>query len=190
MRKPVHVVGLLIVIAALAFGIGVAHAQPGSSGPTSAGSSGKRLPTSPSYAVAHKQTAPSSYITSCPMSHLPTPGVVREALPNSDPAYVFQSAAIGVSGGQPYTILAGYVRGKPTQGIISVQPIPLDPCKDFAAHLGQPASQARVALPVWTAPSQTGGASTLTGVSGNMVSYTTAGGKAGHFDFVTKAFLP
>src|SRR5262249_13382437 len=127
---------------------------------------------------------------SCPVSHLPQPGVVKEAFPNSNPGYVFQSAAIGVSGGQPYTILAGYVRSNPAQGVISVQPISLDPCKDFVAHLGKPASQANVALPVWTAPSHTAGAITLTGLSGNTVSYTTAGGKAGHFDYVTKAFLP
>jgi hypothetical protein len=191
MRKPIHLVALLIAISALAIGIGIAQVQAGPSGPTSSGSGGKQLPTPHSYSVADKHTTPSPYISSCPLSHLPQPGVEQGPLPNfSNSSYSFQSAATGVSGGQPYFILAGYARSNPTQGVISVQPISLDPCKDFVAHLGKSASQASAAMPVWTAPSQTGGAITLTGVSGNTVSYTTASGKAGHFDYTTKTFLP
>ena len=190
MRKSVQLPAVVIAVAglALALGLGIAQAQ-GPSGPTQPGSGGKQLPTPPLHYVAHKQTTPSPYISSCPIAQLPQPGVIQEALPNADPTYAFQSAAIGISGGQPYMVEAGYVRSKPTQGVISVQPISLDPCKDFVSHLGQPASQASVAPPVWTEPLQKG-AITLTGVSGNTVSFTTAGGKAGHFDYVAQVYLP
>jgi hypothetical protein len=187
MRKSsVQLGGLLIGLASLALviGLGIAHAQ----GPSGSAQPGKQLPTHPSVSVVHKQTKPTSYITSCPMP-LPKPGVVQEGFPNSDPTYAFQSAAIGVSGGQAYAILAGYARSNPTQGVISVQSISLDPCKAFVSQLGKPASQASVAIPVWNVPSPEG-TITLTGVSGSTVSYITAGGKAGHFDYMTKAFLP
>lgn len=193
MRKSVRHVGLVIAVVAVAglaltIGHGAAQAQTPSGTPPS-GSSGKQFPPSPSYSVFHKDTTPSPYITSCPISVLPQPGVIKEGFPNTDPTYAIQSAAIGVSGGQPYTIFAGYVRNKPTQGVIWVQPIPLDPCKEFVSQQGKPASQASVTMPVWNVPSQDG-AITLTGVSGNTVSYTTAGGKTGHFDYMVHVFLP
>lgn len=190
MRKSGQLGWLLIVVAGLALMLALATAQAqGPSSPTQPAGSGKQLPTSPSYSVYNKHPVPSPYITSCPISLLPQPGVIHEAIPNYDPTYAFQSAAIGVSGGQPYMIVAGYVRSTPTQGVISVQPISLDPCKDFVSHQGQPTTQAGVAIAVWNAPSQDG-AITLTGVRGDTVGYTTAGGKPGHFDYVTKAFLP
>lgn len=197
MRTSVQRAVLLIAIAgvAIALGLGIALAhgpsrptQPASTGSTQPASSSKQLPTRPPVTVVHKTTTPSSYITSCP-GPLPQPGVIQEGFPDHDPTYAFQSAAIGVSGGKAYTILAGYVRSKPTQGVISVQPISLDPCKDFVAQMQSPTSQATIAVPVWNAPSQEG-AITLTGVSGDTVSYTTADGTAGHFNYVTKAFLP
>ncbi len=193
MRKSVRRVGLVISVVAiaglaLAFGLGIAYAQ-GPSGTPQPASSGKQLPTSHPYSVFHKQTTPSPYITSCPVSHLPQPGMIKEAFPNSDPTYAFQSAAIGVSGGQPYTILAGYARSNPTQGVILVQPISLDPCKDFVSHLGKSSAQANAVMPVWNTPSQDG-VITLIGVSGTTISYTTPAGKAGHFDYVTHVFLP
>jgi hypothetical protein len=94
-----------------------------------------------------------------------------------------------VSGGQPYTILAGYARSNPSQGVILVQPISLDPCKDFVSNLGKPLAQASAAMPIWNTPSQDGSIA-LTEVSGTTVSYTTAGGKTGHLDYVTHVFLP
>src|SRR5579884_1725499 len=175
MRKSVQLVGLLIAIAGVAIGIGVAQAQ-GQSNTTATQSNIKPIPTFPTVSVVHKQTTPTSDVTSCPISTLPQPGIVKIAPPNSDPTYKFESMAIGVSGGQPYYILGGYVRATPTQGIILVQPISLDPCKDFVTQIAQPASQssatASVAVPVWSTPSQDGGI-TLTGVIGNTVSYTT-----------------
>jgi hypothetical protein len=196
MRTSVRRVGLVIAIAGVAIAIGLSIAQAqGPSGPTGPGSSGKQLPTPQSITVVHKHTTPESYISSCPSHTLPQPGVAKMALPNSDPTYAFENYAIGVSGGQPYAILAGYVRSKPSQGVILVQPISLDPCKDFVSHMQTPAStqnsasQASDVRTVSNAPSQDG-AITLTGVSGNTVGYTTASGKSGHFDYVTKAFLP
>lgn len=194
MRKSEQRVGLMIAVVAVAglaltIGLGTARAQ-GPSGTPQPGRSDKQPPTSLPLSVFHKDVTPSSYITSCPISHLPQPGVIRVGISNSDPAYAIRSAAIGASGGQPYYIFAGYARSNPTQGVIQVQPIPLDPCKEFVSQQGKPSSQASVTMPVvWNVPSQDG-AITLTGVSGNAVSYTTAGGKARHFDYVTHVFLP
>jgi hypothetical protein len=193
MRKSVQQVGLLIAIVGVAIAIGfviaLAHGPSGHSQP---GSNIKQIPkqppTRPPVTVVHKTAVPQPYITSCPQPP-PQPGVVREAFPDHDPTYAFPSVAIGVSGGQGYYIFAGYVRSKPTQGVISVQPISLDPCKDFVSHIETPSSQASAAIPVWYTPSQDG-VITLTAVSGDTVSYTTADGTAGHFDFVTKVFLP
>ena len=189
MRKFAPFVGLAMAIATLtlAVAIGTAHAQ-GPSSPTPPSSGSKQFPTTPKVTVADKHTTPSPLITSCPMP-LPKPGIQEEGWSNSDPTYAYQSYAIGVTGGQAYIILAGYVRSKPTQGIVAVQPISLDPCKDFVSQLSKSASSASMAMPVWNVPSQDG-VIKFTEVSGNMVSFTAAGGKAGHFDYATKAFLP
>ncbi len=136
--------------------------------------------------TTNKHVTPIPLITSCPSTSLPQPGVVNIAVPDTDPAYFFSSSAVGVSDGTAYTILAGYVKATPSQGIIATTPISSDPCKDYVAGLqhNNPAAAARsIAL-------SPDGDITITGVSGNLISFHTANGTSGHFDFIKQSFQP
>lgn len=186
MHKPkwLFLASIPVLVMGLVFSISTAQAQTPSSTPHQ-----KSIPTYPAYSVTNKHVKPNSYVSSCPIGSLPQPGIVKIGVPNTNPAYAYHSLAIGISGGQPYQILGGYVRGTPEQGVIHVESISTDPCKDFITQMGKPAAQSSPTEAVVSAQTKEGSI-TITGVKGDTVSYVSAAGKTGHFNYVTKIFQP
>lgn len=192
MRKYVSVFVLLMVITGVAVVIGMARAAPrsnansGTAGST-VGAAQKYVPTFPSYTTTNKTMIPQTPITSCPGS-LPTPQVINIALGHGDPTYYFVNEAIVVSNGKGWYVMSGNLLSNPNQGVIVLDPISTDPCKD---DLNYQHGTPYPTMPVFLMPSLHG-AVTITAVSstGTTVSFKAADGTTGHFDYAAQTFAP
>jgi hypothetical protein len=181
---------VLIAVAGIIIGVELSQSNAQAASQTSSGSAAaaKRFPTFPTRSSTNKQVTPSQYVASCPTTTLPPEGIIHNTPPSTADDR-FESLAIGIYQGQPYYILGGYMQSDPAQGVISIQPIPLDPCKAFTDSLHGKTDSYPLAAPSITTPFQKGSI-TFTAIQGNVVTYVTASGTAGAFNFVTDTFTP
>ncbi len=192
MRKffPILAVSCILLGFAVVIGVAVAHSGGGNPVASSIGT-GKQFDTPfPSYVGTPKKVAKTPGLppfASCPTTPVPerlvpTPlgGVVQS--PYNAP-YGYNNAADGLVNGITYSIGGGWVLADPQQGVISVAQYSNDACK-VAAQQSTP-------VPVTVVPMPTKhGAITLTDISGATVSFMTADGTTGHFNFLTKTYGP
>ncbi len=131
----------------------------------------------------HAPKLPQPTVASCPMP----PGSQTEILPRSnvDPAQVplvtiSNGAAVASSQNRPfaYLIIAGALKADPQQGVLVVISQPQDPCAQ--GPQGQ--------FQTYDAPSRQG-ALTLTQIAGDVVSFTSAAGDMGQFNYISGQFL-
>ncbi|MDA8332277.1 MAG: hypothetical protein M0027_13975 [Candidatus Dormibacteraeota bacterium] len=117
--------------------------------------------------------------SACPTTPTIAPGVLSRVgpYPGSDLQTMDSAAFGGVFGVYSYGLWAGALTQSPSQGIIMVALSPTDPCKQPTG--GQ--------VKIYNTPTQEG-AVTITGVSGENVTFRVASGGSGSFNFVTGAF--
>jgi len=123
-----------------------------------------------------------SPVLSCPLD---VKTVVTGVFPyNGGPfgRYVVNEASAVSSRGVPYRIFAGALDPDSQQGVLLVLQQSIDPCATAAGLLPHFEPQS------FTLPVKTGGV-TLTAIEGDLVSFETAGGNKGQFNYTTGEFL-
>jgi hypothetical protein len=126
------------------------------------------------HAPKHPATPPAS----CPVQGVQS-NINVDVLPG-DPDHITNVATIAPAPGRPfvYQVYAGSAAGNAQQGILIVMRRDMDPC----APTAQGSTFTRFATPYQR------GAVTLTAISGDTVSFTTAAGGSGHFNYITGQF--
>jgi len=173
-----------VVLAVLAISIAFASANEGK--PTSGNIPAKQAElqwvAAQQTAAAQEPHAPKdpsrTVAASCPQTIIP--GIFR-AGEESD--YIMHTntlnnvAVANSSLGAPYTLWAGALQSNPQQGVILVQLVRIDPCATPGENPINP----------YLMPTQAG-AITMNSINGDSVTFQTANGTTGTFDFVTNQF--
>lgn len=134
-------------------------------------------------AISHEPHAakhPQAAVTSCPRPAM-TPAVMPPGYgPTDFHQNIVNTATAVPTQGMPYDYMlyAGSLATNPQQGILIIMRFDKDPCKPGASG---------TFTKVYDTPYQQG-ALTLTQVSGDTVTFSTATGGIGHFDYVTGQF--
>jgi hypothetical protein len=126
----------------------------------------------------HGPKHPATPPASCPVQGVQS-NINVDVLPG-DPDHITNVATIAPAPGRPfvYQVYAGSAAGNAQQGILIVMRRDMDPC----APTAQGSTFTRFATPYQR------GAVTLTAISGDTVSFTTAAGGSGHFNYITGQF--
>lgn len=126
----------------------------------------------------HAPKHPAGPPTSCPMPLVQSG--ITVGIPAGFPDHIVNVAVVAPQTGRPfeYEVFAGSQLDNPRQGVLIVVRMDRDPCAPGAAG---------TKFKTYETPSQQGDV-TLTQLSGDSVSFTTAAGGSGHFDYITGQF--
>lgn len=172
------VIGAALVLAVVAQGAGFAFGSPPSPKQVA-----QRQLSVQATAISHASRAakhPQTPIDSCPRP-LVTPTVMPPGYgPTNFHQNIVNTATAVSTANIPfdYRLYAGSLAANPQQGILIVVRLDQDPCKPGASG---------TITKTYDTPYQRG-ALTLTQVSGDTVTFSTATGGDGHFDYVTGQF--